>query len=379
MYWDLNVVYPKSQSLAKELVRTAIELGYDGIAFNNIITNKVTPKDLCSIQPVEVDAKSAGQSSFLRLSHKAVGRGPLYTFSQKTRLTLVLSDQSQIHPITQCVNVLKSYDFVAVVPTDEKMFRAACGTVDCDVISLDLSSKLPFHLKLPPVRQALDRGIVFEVSFSPALRDSEARRLLVHGVASLMRATRGKPDSVIFTSGAANALSLRTPSDSLNLAHMLGVRGANDFSCMTTNAVAVLSKGATRGTVKSVLSFKVKDCTIPKTHNPNHTTTDPNNSTARASAVASESKENKEALVSYTKKECPEFPSSPATPARALKRSLNSSNGGDEEEPAECEKGLSRVIEGGEDFVSLDSSNSSSISKNIFSAGSVVKRAKLGT
>jgi len=65
---------------------------------------------------------------------------------------------------------VSSYDILAVQPTNEKTFQAACGTFEVDIISLDLSARLPFNLKLPTVGLAVDRGIYFELCYGAAIR-----------------------------------------------------------------------------------------------------------------------------------------------------------------------------------------------------------------
>lgn len=63
-----------------------------------------------------------------------------------------------------------SYDLLAVQPTTEKLFQAACSTFEVDIISLDMGSRLPFFLKGPMVNVALQRGIFFEISYGAAIR-----------------------------------------------------------------------------------------------------------------------------------------------------------------------------------------------------------------
>lgn len=41
--------------------------------------------------------------------------------------------------------------------------------LDVDLISLDLSQRLPFHIKPPQIRQALARGVHFEICYSAAI------------------------------------------------------------------------------------------------------------------------------------------------------------------------------------------------------------------
>ena len=50
------------------------------------------------------------------------------------------------------------------------MWMASCSTVECDIISLDMSRRLPFHFKHSMVGEALRRGLVFEITYSAAFK-----------------------------------------------------------------------------------------------------------------------------------------------------------------------------------------------------------------
>lgn len=56
-----------------------------------------------------------------------------------------------------------SYDLLAVQPQSERAFALACTSLDVDVISTDLSKRLPFRFKPALVKSALARGVHFEV------------------------------------------------------------------------------------------------------------------------------------------------------------------------------------------------------------------------
>ena len=55
---------------------------------------------------------------------------------------------------------------IAVQPSTEKLFQSACSNQDIDLISLDMSSRLPFYIKGPPVALAMSKGIFFEITYS---------------------------------------------------------------------------------------------------------------------------------------------------------------------------------------------------------------------
>ena len=48
-------------------------------------------------------------------------------------------------------------------PQTERLFQLACGSLEVDLISLDLSRRLPYRFKPSMVKAALARGLHFEV------------------------------------------------------------------------------------------------------------------------------------------------------------------------------------------------------------------------
>lgn len=115
-------------------------------------------------------------------------------FAQYTRLTLIADDSGftfgQVdirlhyfdtfttrrltHSIQSSQNAMAQlaapFDILAVRPTNEKMLQMACATLEVDIISLDLSSRLDFYLKHTTLGQAVTRGIFFEVTYSAAIK-----------------------------------------------------------------------------------------------------------------------------------------------------------------------------------------------------------------
>jgi hypothetical protein len=61
------------------------------------------------------------------------------------------------------VSITSTYDLLAVQPRSERTFALACNSLDVDIISLDLSRRLPFRFKPALIKAALARGLTFEV------------------------------------------------------------------------------------------------------------------------------------------------------------------------------------------------------------------------
>ncbi len=220
-YHDLNLpcVPPASTAAIAYNIAFASELGYSVIALSLSINGKL-PATLPSIPTADFE------------------KPPDVTLL--TRLTLTISDTSQNHRLT---HLSSSYDLVALRPTNEKSFQLCCGSLDCDIISIDFSQRLPFILKFKTVSGALQRGIRFEICYSPGITDgTDARRNTISGATSLIRATRGK--GIILSSGAKTALGLRAPYDVMNLVQVwgLGQERGKEAVCEEADRVVRLAR-----------------------------------------------------------------------------------------------------------------------------------------
>ncbi|KAJ2761098.1 RNA-binding RNA processing protein rpp1, partial [Coemansia nantahalensis] len=105
------------------------------------------------------------------------------------------------------------------------------------------------------VGQALAQGLALEISYQPALAGSATRQQWVCNAAGIARATRGK--NVVWTSGARQALDLRTPYDIANLGEVLQLNSDLSKRALSANARAALLHAFTRtGTLRAVVSAR---------------------------------------------------------------------------------------------------------------------------
>ncbi|CAG8510753.1 12291_t:CDS:2 [Dentiscutata erythropus] len=238
MFYDLNLPYRAQHDLVnQDELRTRIDmlikLGYHVIAYNHVVTGKITPNET---NVVDISGKKS-------------------KIEQLTRLTYIIEDISQNHGLSSTNSVLASYDILAVRPTNEKTFTNACNTLEIDIISLEMGSRLPFYLKHSIVGTAIERGIFFEISYAPAIRDSTSRHHLISNAQNLVRVSRGK--NIIITSEAQRAMELRGPYNIVNLGTIMGMNQATAKESITTNCRAVVIHAATRrDTHKAVVSFE---------------------------------------------------------------------------------------------------------------------------
>ncbi|KXJ28288.1 Ribonuclease P protein subunit p30 [Exaiptasia diaphana] len=221
---DLNIILKSNPRETEKIVCKAIELGYEMIAVNSTCElttvkskrEKQNPLGLPSFNWKELPGIKAFMDSNQNIN----------VFS---RITVKLEDQSQLHQLAS--NPFSTFDILAVTPTTEKLFQQCCGSLEVDIISLDITSRLPFYLKIPQVRQAIQRGIHFEIVYSPAIRSTSQR------------------------SQAESVLDIRGPNDISNLGLLFGLKEDQCKAAISKNARAVLYHARGRKcTVKSAIT-----------------------------------------------------------------------------------------------------------------------------
>ncbi|KAI3416645.1 uncharacterized protein J3R85_015278 [Psidium guajava] len=220
-FFDLNIPYDASSSPSDKanLVRIAtkaMELGYDGIAYNRSTRGIMSDRDRCSIPLLSLSA-----------------------LLKYTRLTVFAETVSQAQVLNSGNPVLKSYDLVAVRPLNQAAFDHVCEKSEIDIIAIDFSEKLPFRLKLPMVKTAIERGVYFEISYSSLISDVQMRRQVISTAKLLVDWTRGK--NLIITSAASSVNEIRGPYDVANVSFLLGISMEQGKASISKNCRALIA------------------------------------------------------------------------------------------------------------------------------------------
>lgn len=249
-FHDLNLLYTSNHDELHSTLAFEAELGYTIVALSLFVTGKLpaTPQ-LVPISTITV---------------------PKPITKVLSRITITISDATQNHRLS---SLLPHYDLVALRPTTEKALQLCCGSLECDLISIDFSQRLPFILKFKTVASALQRGIRFEICYSPGIGGSggpgsDARRNLISGATALIRATRGR--GIILSSEARNALRLRGPYDVMNLAQLWGLGQERDKEAICEEAgkvvrLAKIKRTSFRGVVDIIDGGKREEAQPAKT------------------------------------------------------------------------------------------------------------------
>jgi ribonuclease P/MRP protein subunit RPP1 len=158
---------------------------------------------------------------------------------QLSRITVAAEAVRAVSDLFVGNPILQSYDLVAVAPGDAEVLRHAVACGVADIIRLDMSGgRLPFPLKADLVHASLAAGCVFELEYAPAIRDPTCRRFFIANAAELLRLTRG--NGILLTSGAANALELRSPADAAAIGGLAGISTRQCALAMTAAAALAI-------------------------------------------------------------------------------------------------------------------------------------------
>ncbi|KAM7102102.1 ribonuclease P protein subunit p30 isoform 2-T2 [Ciconia maguari] len=230
---DLNLPHGPDKKSLQSLLEAAAHLGYSAVALNHVIDFKEKKQEI--VKPV------SPSELFPSLP---IVQGTSKRIKVLTRLTLVVSDPSHCNLLI------------------------ACTTLDVDLVCINVTEKLPFYFRRPPVNMAIDRGIYFELLYTPAIKDSTMRRYTISNAISLMQICKGK--NIVISSAAERPLELRGPYDVANLGLLFGLSESEAKAAVSTNCRATMLHGETRKsacgvvyTVKKPRKVEEEETTLP--------------------------------------------------------------------------------------------------------------------
>ncbi|XP_041671889.1 ribonuclease P protein subunit p30 [Cheilinus undulatus] len=244
VFMDLNVTYSADRIRMKSLIETAAHLGYSTIAVN--YTYELTVKKTKEV-PVPTPIKDL-------IDQLPIVQGRSRPIRVLNRLTVVMSEAGHFR---KGASEFSAFDLLAVQPTTEKLFHAACCNLDVDIVCIVVTERLPFIFKRSPVNVAVERGIVFEVQYSAAIRDSTRRRYTIANAIALVDTCKGK--NVILSSSAETALELRGPYDITNLGLLFGLSDGDAKEAVSSTCRSVVLHGESRKTAFGIV-YTMKRC-----------------------------------------------------------------------------------------------------------------------
>ena len=253
-YYDLNVPIDNDLTETAKKVERLAKFGYNVIALSTLYTPTCKRKR-GGKKRTEADNEeiTSSHKEIAEKISKMVTEKP-HNFKILTRVTVVVDNPDQVRCLQQ--DYVRSFDIVAIRPTNDKLFLQACTQMEhIDIISLDIDNKLAFKVKHSTARAAIQRGLFVELSYASAIRSSSLRKIVLANAVSLVRYCNGK--GIIFTSAGEHFMEMRAPKDIINLASMFGLKSneANDTISKSCRCV-VLHAYARLQTAKSVITMR---------------------------------------------------------------------------------------------------------------------------
>ncbi|KAE8895347.1 hypothetical protein PF005_g1272 [Phytophthora fragariae] len=242
VYVDLNV-----RATARVSTGELQRLGYATVCVNVDCESGEKPKPATALQHLpqsaqkDIGSKSAKKAKFytaaLGLQLKDADAAGKELPRQRKRITLKLEEVADAQKLLGS-DVVQGYDVIAAEAATPKVFQFLCEQADIDLITFDVTNRLPFQIKRPGIVAAMKRGIHFEITYTPCLGDTAGRRYFFSNASNLVRLTGGK--NLVFSSGATRDILLRSPYDVLNIGLLSGLKYGQALDAISTSCLAVL-------------------------------------------------------------------------------------------------------------------------------------------
>ncbi|XP_062552674.1 ribonuclease P protein subunit p30 [Armigeres subalbatus] len=225
---DLCIPYNNAPQELLGILNELVELGYKNVAIEQIYDHDSCDKKGDTI-PAPIDLKP--------LSEKLNGRLILLN-----RLTIIYSENT-ITLITNRSLNLRGYHLVAVIPRTEDAFQHACQSMQCDIVSYN-SSTVRCKMSRKSYFVAVNRNIMFEIKYAPAITNSNDRKDIINRAHKYH--SYGKSKNVVISSEARNRFQIRGPYDIANLGLILGLSEEQSKNAILALPRKVLINAETR-------------------------------------------------------------------------------------------------------------------------------------
>jgi RNase P/RNase MRP subunit p30 len=218
MYYDLCLNHDFSfQNLEKfqiisELITSAICDGYRILALNINKKGVVNSNDI--VKDLNFNIKNIFNSYSIKFLNSSSKNFDFFNFDDikiLKRITIEINESKELYQFSNPTPSLKSYDIVAIIPKNEKIFELACNDVNVDIITISFDEKMNFFLKKSLIQSAVAKNIFFEIIYNGLIIDNSKRAIFISNVLMLLEITKGK--NLIISSGADNFIDHRSPYD----------------------------------------------------------------------------------------------------------------------------------------------------------------------
>ncbi|CAH1129938.1 unnamed protein product [Ceutorhynchus assimilis] len=260
-FYDLNVHEKCFQNNLRRTLETLYSLGYRTVAVNQLIDvdsipetkkkkKKGEPRETLDCLPEPFDLNPIKETA-AALNYESL------TFLN--RLTLKFSSQDTLHKYLKSIN-FKKYDLFGVIPVTREALTFVCSSLEADILSFDVETRLNLRLQRKLFTQLVDRNYHLELTYGPAIEDSTKRKNLIN-ISHLFH-TYGKSKNIIFSSGAEFYMHIRNPYDVISLGFLFGLNELQSKNSVMNLPRKVIVNATGRRHGKSVMLVENMDTIV---------------------------------------------------------------------------------------------------------------------
>ncbi|XP_048739288.2 ribonuclease P protein subunit p30-like [Ostrea edulis] len=256
-YADLSVVNCDRKVLL-EKIGLAVKLGYEVIAIDIVHTpmKNVTKKKKKQKESSSQSTDGMVKACSLKLTEEELKNLQVDSKRIKilSRVTLNVTDSEQLQHLM--LPEIQEFDIVAVRPTSSEIFVKAAKYTNLDIIQLEMEKSIKI-ITPGGLSEGMQKGIHFEIQYSPAIRDSSVKRYLISN--SQLLASFSKSKNIIISSGSERAIEQRGPHDVANLGLLFGLNEAQAKNAVTRSCRSVLLHAEERRALKAAVALSSGD------------------------------------------------------------------------------------------------------------------------
>jgi ribonuclease P/MRP protein subunit RPP1 len=251
--FEMNIPFDMAESEDPVAIATLTQFIWDGIndgyevfVVTHTIAHEITNKDEWKFDPkkLKIEEKFDSYAPSSLPVHKEFVKIPsLSNVVILTRLDVIVETPQIAQQLmntnggnnnTKMSKILHTYDLLSASVTTDKLFELLIHKSDIDILSLDFCEPIRFFFNKKLIRQAIDKHIMFEISYSKALSDSKAyRKQFLGKTRELVEVTKGK--NVILSWGSLMQILQRNPHDVVSLGELMGLNRQQAMNALQSN------------------------------------------------------------------------------------------------------------------------------------------------
>lgn len=267
-YFEMNVPFdmnecedPVAIASLTQFIWDGINDGYEVFVVTHTVDHEITSKDEWKFDPkmIKIEEKYESYAPSSLPIHKEFVKTPsLSNVVILTRLNVVVETPQIAHQLmntnggnnnTKMAKILHTYDILSASVSTDKLFDLLIHKSDVDILSLDFCEPIKFFFNKKLIRQAIEKHIMFEISYSKVVSDSKAyRKMFLGKTRELVEVTKGK--NIVLSWGSSMQLLQRNPHDVVSLGELMGLTKQQAMNALQSNCEDLIRRGKLRKSFK---------------------------------------------------------------------------------------------------------------------------------